>query len=185
MPDYEAQLVDELLVMECQDGDAGAMDRLVRRWQKRLWRYAYRLTDSTEAAWEVSQESWTGIIRGLSRLSDPARFRPWAYRIVTNKANDWLSRNIRSGQPPANTVQDQHKPDRQQETEVRMDLQDALPRLSGPSRAVLTLHYLEGLALVEVAEALHVPKGTVKSRLHAARNELRSLLRTPEEGETK
>ncbi len=50
MTDHNEQLVDELLVMECQDGSVKALDTLVRRWQKRLWRYALRLTGSSEAA---------------------------------------------------------------------------------------------------------------------------------------
>jgi RNA polymerase sigma factor (sigma-70 family) len=135
MVDSEEQLVDELLVMKCQDGDAGAMDRLVCCWQKRLWRYAYRLTDSPEAAWEVTQESWLGIIRGLSRLHDPARFRPWAYRIVTNKANDWLRKKAGGRRLQADAAGDEHRPDEQQQADARIDLQDVLHRLSGPSPA--------------------------------------------------
>jgi RNA polymerase sigma factor (sigma-70 family) len=96
MADRREQLVDELLVMDAQSGRVKAMEMLVCRWQKRLWRYACRLTGSPEAAWDVTQEGWLGIVRGLSRLSDPARFRPWAYRIVTNKANDWISKSARA-----------------------------------------------------------------------------------------
>lgn len=82
------QIADEILVMDCQSGRVGALEILVARWQKRLWRYAYGLTGDTEAAWDVTQDSWLAIIRGISRLNDPARFRSWAYRIVTNKASD-------------------------------------------------------------------------------------------------
>ena len=81
---------DQLLVMEAQDGDVRAMEALVRRWQKRLWQHALRLTDDREAAWDVTQQTWLGIIKGLRRLNDPARFRAWAYRITTNQAMDWL-----------------------------------------------------------------------------------------------
>ena len=183
MIDDREQLADELLLMDAQDGDARAMDQLVCRWQRRLWRYAYRLTSSAEGAWEITQESWLGIIRGLSRLHDPARFRPWAYRIVTNKANDWLRRRAKARQSSGRAPLDRREPDGQRAAEAIIDLQDALPQLSGVGRTVMTLHYLEGLSLEEVAEAIRVPRGTVKSRLHAARNELRSLLETHEKGE--
>jgi RNA polymerase sigma-70 factor (ECF subfamily) len=86
------QVVDEILVMDCQSGRVKALEMLVSRWQKRLWRYAYHLTGDSEAAWDVTQESWLGIIRGISRLNDPAKFRAWAYQIVTNKASDWIRR---------------------------------------------------------------------------------------------
>ncbi|MHC4356893.1 MAG: RNA polymerase sigma factor, partial [Planctomycetota bacterium] len=86
------QLADEILVMDCQSGRVRAMEMLVSRWQERLWRYALRLVGDTEAAWDITQDSWLGIIRGISRLNDPARFRSWAYRIVTNKSRDWIKR---------------------------------------------------------------------------------------------
>ena len=66
-------------------------------------------------------------------------------------------------------------PDEQQAAIVADDLQSVLPRLSDAGRTVLTLHYLEGFGLADIAGILHVPPGTVKSRLHAARNELKTL----------
>jgi RNA polymerase sigma-70 factor (ECF subfamily) len=175
MMDQNEQLVDELLVMECQDGSVQAMDLLVRRWQKRLWRYAYRLTGDPEAAWEVTQESWLGIIRGLGRLDDPARFRPWVYRIVTRRAHDWIGRNIQARQRCAESAVREIQAAPAQSQEDADDLQDMVGRLPDQSRTVLTLHYLEGLPLTEMARVLDIPEGTVKSRLHSARNELKTL----------
>ena len=168
------QLVDELLVMECQDGSRQAMERLVSRWQKRLWRYALRLTGHSEAAWDVTQESWLAIVRGISRLNDPARFRPWAYRIVTNKANDWIGKYGRTTRLPPDFDCEARRPDDQHGV-TAADLNHVLHKLSHSARTVLTLHYLEGFALADIAGILHVPRGTIKSRLYAARNELRAL----------
>lgn len=175
MNDNREQSVDELLVMDCQDGKRQAMDRLVLRWQKRLWSYACRLTGSPDAAWDVTQESWLGIVRGIRRLNDPARFGPWAYRIVTNKANDWLRRNARTKRLPTDFDAQARPIGEPQAPVAAADLHSVLPRLSNPSRTVLTLHYLEGFGLADIANILHIPRGTVKSRLHTARNELRSL----------
>jgi len=174
MNDSREQLVDELLVMDCQDGSRRAMEKLVARWQKRLWRYALRLTGDREAAWDVTQESWLAIVRGISRLHDPARFASWAYQIVTNKANDRIGRNARARRLPPDLDLEGGRSDEQAAIEAA-DLQSVLPRLSDASRTVLTLHYLEGFGLADIAGILHVPQGTVKSRLHAARNELRTL----------
>jgi RNA polymerase sigma-70 factor (ECF subfamily) len=176
MADHREQLVDELLVMDAQSGRVKAMEMLVCRWQKRLWCYACRLTGSPEAAWDVTQESWLGIVRGISRLSDPARFRPWAYRIVTNKANDWLRRKARRSQIQADrdiNRQQQHS-DRPPD-EMATHIETILRQIPERSRTVLTLHYLEGLPLVEVARVLGTAQGTVKSRLHTARLEFRQL----------
>jgi len=175
MDDCREQPVDELLVMDCQDGSRKAMELLISRWQKRFWRYALRLTGHPEAAWDVTQESWLAIVRGISRLNDPARFGPWAYRIVTNKADDWIRRNSRMTPLPPDFDGQARQSDGQQPTVTAADLSSVLHRLSKSARTVLTLHYLEGFALAEIAGILHIPRGTVKSRLYAARNELRAL----------
>jgi len=174
MDDYREQPVDELLVMDCQDGSRRAMELLIGRWQKRLWRYALRLTGHSEAAWDVTQESWLAIVRGISRLNDPARFRPWAYRIVTNKANDWIGKYGRTRLLPPDFDREVRRPD-DEHAVATTDLNRLLHKLSHSARTVLTLHYLEGFALADIAGILHIPRGTVKSRLYAARNELRAL----------
>jgi len=185
MQDSREQLVDELLVMDCQDGSRPAMEKLVSRWQRRLWRYALRLTGDPEAAWDVTQESWLAIVRGISRLNDPARFASWAYRIVTNKADDWIGRKVGMRRLPSDLDHEAGNAEEQEAVEAA-DLQSVLPRLSDASRTVLTLHYLDGFGIADIAGILHVPPGTVKSRLYAARNELKSLwLGTAGKKETK
>lgn len=169
------QIVDEILVMDCQSGRPQALDLLVGRWQKRLWRYACRLTGNPEAAWEVTQESWLGIVRGIRRLNDPARFRPWAYRIVTNKANDWIKKKSTRAASQTDELIDKPSRDDRQANETSADLQAILRRLGERSRTVLTLYYLEEFGLAEIAGILHIPAGTVKSRLHTARAEFKRL----------
>jgi RNA polymerase sigma-70 factor (ECF subfamily) len=175
MTEQNAQIIDELLVMECQDGSARALDRLVSRWQKRLWRYAYRLTGDAEAAWDVTQESWLGVVRGLARLNDPARFRPWVYPIVTHKADDWIARNARTRQRRMEMKPEEPQENLLESHEESAEIQSLLRGLPDQSKAVLTLYYLEGLSIAEVAKVLDIPAGTVKSRLHTARSELKAL----------
>lgn len=175
MAERNEQIADELLVMECQDGHAEALELLISRWQKRLWRYAYRLTGDAEAAWDITQESWLGVIRGLPRLNDPARFRPWIYQIVTRKADDWIAETIKVRRRQAETSTQEPEqgpcPQRDESDELRR----LLGKLPDRSRTVLTLYYLEGLPLGEIAKVLGIPQGTVKSRLHTARDELKAL----------
>ncbi len=174
MQNSAEQIVDQILVMDAQSGRREAFETLVSRWQKRLWWRAYNLTGRTEVAWDITQESWLDIVGGLGRLNDPAKFGAWAYRIVSNKARDWLCRNrrersaeIESEDSRASTVeQGKHET-------ASSDVHDILARLSARSQVVLNLYYLEGLCLAEIARTLRVPKGTVKSRLHTARTEFR------------
>jgi RNA polymerase sigma-70 factor (ECF subfamily) len=175
------QIVDEILVMDCQSGRAEALDLLVSRWQKRLWRYACRLTGDAEGAWEVTQESWLGIVRGIRRLSDPARFRPWAYRIVTNKANDWIKRKIKHSASESDDPPEPRACDSRQASETAADLEAILSRLPERSRTVLTLYYLEELDVTEITRVLNIPAGTVKSRLYTARAEFKRQWRAANE----
>jgi len=175
MTEYNEPIADELLVMECQDGSPRALERLVGRWQKRLWRYAYRLTGNAEAAWDVTQESWLGVIRGLSRLNDPARFRPWVYQIVTRKADDWIARNTKTRRRRVETSPEVPERSPGQDGEESDGFRGLLGKLPDHSRTVLALYYLEGLPVAEIARVLAIPKGTVKSRLHTARNEFKAL----------
>jgi len=164
------QVVDEILVMDCQSGRAEALEILVSRWQRRLWQYAYNLTGDAEAAWDITQESWLGIIRGICRLNDPARFRPWAYRIATNKANDWIRKSKAEKQISIDEIQEH-----QQKEKKDTGLKELLEKLDIRKRAVLSLYYFEQLSVSEISVSLNIPEGTVKSRLDSARKELKEL----------
>lgn len=170
---------DELLVLQCQDGDREALETLVVRWQPRLARLAWRLTAEREAAREIVQDSWLAIVRGLRRLDDPARFRTWAYRIVTNKCADWTRRRVvqrgvaRDLRDAATSANRSSATDSVDEGDR---IRGALARLPDEQRAILSLRHLDGMGVREIARVLGVPEGTVKSRLYHARNELKQAL---------
>jgi len=172
------QLVDQLLVLRCQDGEADAFAELVKRWQQPLWRHACRLTGQEDAAWDVVQEGWTAIIRGLTRLDDPARFRQWAYRIVTNKAADWVQgrQRARSRTEELQVEASAAGQSGGDEAQAREDAAMMLRRLPSDQQTILSLRYIDGFGIAEIAEIMGIPEGTVKSRLHNAREELRRQL---------
>jgi len=156
--------------MDSQSGSVKAMEMLVSRWQKRLWRYALNLTGDTEAAWDITQDSWLGILKGLRKLHDPARFRPWAYRIVTNKVNDWIRRNRKLRKIGIDEIHEQQYTEKKE-----IGLKELLEKLEMKKRVILNLYYFEQLGVPEIGVALKIPNGTVKSRLYSARNELKEL----------
>jgi RNA polymerase sigma-70 factor (ECF subfamily) len=164
------QVIDELLVMDAQDGDAGAMEKLVGRWQKRLWQHAYRLVGDTEAAWDITQQSWLGIIKGLGRLHDPANFKAWVYRITTNKSIDWIKRRKAAKHISIEDIHG-HQHEQKKDTGVK----ELLDKLDIKKKTILCLYYFEQLNISEISVALKIPAGTVKSRLHNAREELKEL----------
>ncbi len=170
MKEESSSVEDQLLVMDAQDGDAEAMEKLVSRWQKRLWQHAFRLTADNQAAWDITQQSWLGIVRGLRKLRDPANFKAWAYKITTNKSIDWIKRRKRTKQISIQEIQDPPHEEKQ-----NTDIRELLQKLGMKKRAVLSLYYFEQLSISEISIALKIPNGTVKSRLHKAREELKKL----------
>jgi RNA polymerase sigma-70 factor (ECF subfamily) len=177
---------DELLVLRSQDGDSRALDELVGRWQGRFFRHACRLTASPDSARDAVQEAWIAIVRGLRKLDDPARFGPWAYRILSNKCVDWVRKQSRNRKLDQSLVEQQRPEDAvvEQEPELneaRQTVTEALRGLTPAQQGLLALFYQDGFGVGEIAEILEVPAGTVKSRLFHARNALKRAL----EGEVK
>ncbi len=166
------QIIDEILVLDCQAGRAQAMEILVSRWHRRLWQHAYRLVGDTDAAWDITQQSWLTIIKGLRKLREPAHFKAWAYRITTSKAVDWIRKDRRRNHVTTEAAQD-----RQRRPAADGDVKELLEKLDVKKKAVLSLYYFEQLTVTEISIVLKVPKGTVRSRLHSAREELRHLWR--------
>lgn len=177
------RLNDELLVLRCQEGDAEAFELLVGRWQRRLWRHAWRLTGDESAAWDAVQETWIGISRGMARLTDAGAFPAWAYQIVSNKCRDSVrgDRRRRDATEAYFKWMQEEEQDATIAEEQHSNLQEALEQLSGPDRAVLSLRYEENFDTAEIASILGVPEGTVKSRLFHARKRLRKYLENDDE----
>ena len=156
--------------MDCQAGRTKALEILVSRWQKRLWQHAYRLVGDSEAAWDVTQQSWLTIIQGLRRLREPAHFRAWAYRITSRKAVDWIRKNQRQKRLGIEAIQEL-----QPKTTEDSGVKELLDKLDLKKKVVISLYYFEQLTITDISIALEIPKGTVRSRLHSARQELKAL----------
>ncbi|QDT70827.1 ECF RNA polymerase sigma factor SigW [Planctomycetes bacterium MalM25] len=175
-PHSKEEALDQWLVLRAQDSEEDALRRLVARWSARLKRHATRLTGDPHGAADVAQEAWIAIVRGLPRLEDPACFRRWAYRIVTNKSADWVRRRQTHRAHNAPLVEEPTAAS-VEPTDERLDaLGVALAKLPDKDRTILAMHYTESMPLTEIAEALTLPVGTVKSRLYHARQRLKATL---------
>jgi len=175
MRNRSRQIADEWLVLQSQDGDVRALEHLVSRWNDRLWRHARRLIRDDAAAWDVVQDAWMSMLKGLRRLDDPGAFAGWAYRIVTFKCVDHLRLDERRQKAETLSPVRETAPAREEGDDVDV-LRIALGELSVEQRAILSLHYREELGVEPIAEILGIPVGTVKSRLHRARAALRKKM---------
>ncbi len=180
MDDPHQSKLDQLLVVRCRLGEPDALDELVDRWHGRMWAFVCRSLAGDDAVEETVQELWLRVLRGLPRLRDPSRFGPWIYRIARLAVVDRLRRKYSD----AELTPDDDTPLSELTAEpvdldlpLRLrDLDYSLARLAWPDREVVTLFYAQELSLQEVAEVLDIPQGTVKSRLHRARKQLKNYL---------
>lgn len=181
------RIYDEFLVASAMGGDRQALDRLIARWQPRLLRHAWRVLGDAERARDALQEAWIEILRGLGRMNDVAAFPAWAYRIVSRRCYRTLASTSREPfeSVEAGLSQEPKTPERES-GEFSYDLGlvvSALTALPAPQRAAIALFYLEGLTVAEIAVALDVPPGTVKTRLMHARTKLRVQLEGESHGQ--
>lgn len=171
------RILDELLVIGCQHGDLKAFEKLVARWHVRLKRHAWHLTGDTEASKEIVQDTWLEIVRTIRRLKQPQSFRGWAFRIVSNKATDWMRRQTRQRKMQNDLAhQCEERVITPKQDNRKDDLRRVLQELPEVSRQILSLKYLDNLSTKEIAVALDIPAGTVKSRLFHAREQLRQKI---------
>lgn len=167
------QVFNDILVLMALDGDRQALDKLARRWWPRHYAHASRLLGNHEGASDAVQEAWSQIITGLRKLNDVSRFPAWSYSIVSRRCYDLIRRRKTSRQNE--TVSDEQISERVEEQGLKLDMEKALKLLPGEQRAALALFYIEGFNVNEIGTALHMPAGTVKTRLFHARNKLKAF----------
>jgi RNA polymerase sigma factor (sigma-70 family) len=129
-------------------------------------------TNDHEGAWDVAQDTWLAIIRGLPRLRNPEAFGGWAMQIVVKTA----CLRLRRQRTHVNTIDrlaasmERNKP---AAASIDSQLLSSLPDVQ---MQTLVLYYWERMSISEIAETIGVPAGTIKSRLYHARQSLKQLL---------
>jgi len=167
------------LVERAQGGDHDAFATLVRAAITRLDTAARLILRDPELARDAVQDGLIRAWRDLRRLREPERFDAWLYRLTVNACLDQARRRHRRPIEVEITPLDTPSaPDSAAALADRELVDSVLRRLDDRGRAIVVLHYYLGLPLTEVAAALGVPVGTVKSRLHRALGEMRTGLET-------
>jgi len=182
---------DHRLIAASLDGDTAAFGILVRRYQDRLYNTVYRLLDNAEDAQDVVQEAFLHAYQSLDSFKGDSLFFTWLYRIAVNTAISLKrkrrvvlsidgARNGEAGVDPLDPSEATRPGHALEQAEQERRIQQALSRLSPEHRAVLVMKDMEGQKYETMAEVLQVPIGTIRSRLHRARLELRELLERDE-----
>ena len=180
------------LVERVRSGDVEAFEGLVHRYQGRVYHHVQRMLGNAEDAEDVTQEVFVKVYSTLNQFRGQASFQTWVYRVTANLCVDRHRRRQRAPQvarsldAPLETDDGEVEaelPDRDGEpqqlllaVELRARVRSAMLELSDKLRAVIVMHDLEGLSYEEIAAALGIPLGTVKSRLFHARAALKKAL---------
>ncbi len=183
---------DQRLIAECLAGRTAAFGELVSRYQDRLYNTVYRLVDNAEDAQDVVQDAFLNAYQSLASFKGDSQFFTWLYRIAINtaislKRKQRVALTIKAGRvgqgaaEPLDASEFSRPEHSMERAEQERQIQSALSRLSAEHRTVLILKDMEGQKYEDMAEILQVPIGTIRSRLHRARIELRELLQPDEE----
>ncbi|MBZ0255074.1 RNA polymerase sigma factor, partial [bacterium] len=141
--------------------------------------YLRRLLDSESDCWDVLQEVWMNALGGVGKLRDAKAMPAWLYQVARNAAvSHWRKqkRYVPLDDESDAEVHASFENEPGFSADDAIDLHYALEKLKLPHREVITLHVLEDFSLEEIAVIIGAPVGTVKSRLHYAKQELRRLL---------
>jgi len=188
---------DVVLVEQCRRGDPTATERLILKYQNRIYNVILKICANPDDAAELTQDTFVKIIENIDRFERRSGFYTWAFRIAVNLTLNYCQRSAKHGFSSLDAENDEHSqqakaqlkgflsddssPDpavEAQNKELCRIVAKTLVELDDAQRTVLVLRDIEGMNYAEIAKVLDIELGTVKSRLSRARSNLRELLGT-------
>ncbi|MCC5806661.1 MAG: sigma-70 family RNA polymerase sigma factor [Opitutales bacterium] len=181
---------DAVLVQRVQGGDVAAFDRLVVKYRERLFSIIYNLTSNREDAADLTQDAFIKAFSSIGRFRGKSSFFTWLYRIAVNTTLSQLKKNRLRRFFSLENINDEASSSEIIEAlsvktrtekgalvrELQERLNEALQKLSPKHRTVVVLFEIEGLSHQEISEIMNCSVGTVRSRLHYAKQQLQSYL---------
>jgi RNA polymerase sigma factor (sigma-70 family) len=181
---------DFTIVRKVQAGDVAAFDQLIRKYRERVFGVVYNLTSNREDTSDLTQETFIKAFQSINRFQGHCSFFTWLYKIAVNTSLSHLRKNrlrsffslekIHEDGTNAQILEqltDKNGADRDTYLrELQQKLNEAMQKLSIPHRTVITLFEIDGLSHSEIAEVMGCSEGTVRSRLHYAKQFLQGEL---------
>ncbi len=188
---------DTVLVKQCWQGDSTAMERLILKYQNRIYNVILKICADPDDAAELTQETFVKVIENIDNFQGRSGFYTWAFRIAVNLTLNYCQRNARLGFSSLDAEQEKYYSRTNQALKEFLS-DDSLPdpaavaqdrelceiavrslmKLDDAHRAVVVLRDIEDMNYDQIAKVLDIELGTVKSRLSRARKKLRQILET-------
>ncbi len=173
-PDH--QLAERVLILRCQLRDPQAMTELIQRYERPVRYFIRQLVENADVVEELFQDTWLTVIRRIHTLTQPEKFTVWLYRVARNRVYGEYRRRRQT----VELSEMMEAPDNPQEEVMQFEdaakLHRCLGKLKPAQKEVLLLRFLEDMSYEEMAEVLECPVGTVRSRLHHAKQALKEKL---------
>ena len=186
---------DSTLVRQAQTGDAPSMERLILKYQHRIYNVILKMCGNADDAAELAQETFVKVIESIEKFKGRSSFYTWLFRIAVNLTLNHCQRSARmatrsldaqdadleghAGQLLKDLLSDERTVDPAalaQSHELCELAKRSLLKLEEPQRAVVVLRDIEGMDYAQIADVLNIELGTVRSRLSRARGNLRETL---------
>ena len=186
---------DAVLVEQCRRGDSAATERLILKYQNRIYNAILKICANADDAAELTQETFVKVIENIDKFAGRSGFYTWAFRIAVNLTLSYCKRKVKLGYRSLDAEVDEHNgqagrvlkeflcddssPDPAvvaQNQELCEIVIKALMKLDDAQRAVVILRDIECMNYAQIAEVLDIELGTVKSRLSRARSNLREIM---------
>lgn len=185
---------DDVLVQQCRQGDSAAMERLIYKYQNRIYNTVLKICANPDDAAELTQDTFVKVIENINKFEGRSSFYTWAFRIAMNLT---LNHCKRSSKLTFTSLETERKEDNWRPKQILKEflrndaspdpaivaqnrelcdlVQRALMKLDDTQRTVIVLRDIEGMNYAQIARVLELELGTVKSRISRARNNLREI----------
>ena len=171
-------LDDEVFVTRCLEGDQAAFTCLVSEYKEMVYAYAYHKLGDYQQAEDITQEVFIKAYRNLAQLKWPHKFRSWLYTIASNECKLWLREHSRERERevswedvPAENLNELAVRNHSDE-DINLTVKSAMETLPDDRQLALTLFYVSGLSVREIAYFMGISPGNVRVKLHRARKQL-------------
>jgi len=186
---------DNVLIEQCQRGETSAMERLILKYQNRLYNVIFRICSNPDDAAELTQETFVKVIENVGKFQGKSTFYTWAFRIAVNLTINYCRRNSRlgltsldsaeSGDQMSGVLREYLSNDKSpdpahvaQNRELCDLVMQSIARLDEDHRTILVLRDIEGMSYAQIAQVLELELGTVRSRISRARGKFKDILET-------
>lgn len=182
---------EKVLIRKSKEGDLESFERLIERYQKKVFNIAYKMIGNYDDASELAQEVFLRVFKSIKKFKEESLFSTWIFRITTNVCLDelrkrknnkviYLEEDIKcgDGEIKRQVVDDKPTPEMALENnELKKTLKEAINNLSEDYKIVIVMRDIQGFSYKEIAEIIKCPEGTVKSRINRARLMLKDELK--------